>query len=108
MDMIGHDAPSEQAVADLVEMKNRALNDYRRLWISERQGATTAVERGVDCLTPTIHAGGEGVDHGFWEAAQRSEDNVLDAFGAVEMRKIAARMPAFVIVGHDNSFLQRA
>ncbi len=51
VDMVGHDAPGDEGVALLVEVKKGVLDDGGGLWVAQKAGAMTCVEVLFDAAT---------------------------------------------------------
>ena len=88
MDMIRHDAPSDQSVALAIKVHQRTLNKIPDLRLTQPAGAQARVENGVEAVLEFV--GRYRRSQVRRHAVVQPEYNRLNDIGTVEMRQISA------------------
>jgi hypothetical protein len=88
--MIGHHRPGEKTIFFAVEMPDSALDDTSGVRTGQWPRPFAAIEKSVD----SVDARGLVHEKRFRQAVGGPEHHVLNSFGRVEVRQIAARMPS--------------
>jgi hypothetical protein len=92
MDMVRHDAPRQQPVTVLVEVKQCALDERSDLRLPQPACAQACIQFLVQPLQNIVVAA-KVFDHGRQAVGQSKRDE-LDSFGRIEMGQVAARVPS--------------
>jgi hypothetical protein len=87
--VVGHDAPSEQAIADTVEVQKSLFDDLRDVQLLQPAGSQAFIEPAVG-FCGSIGTAGKCFGDDTGQAVGQAERHKLGRFTGIEMRQVTA------------------